>query len=364
MGAAALLVLVFAATQDGISWPADGVGTLLWALEEQTADGMDVWALGIVAFNASCIAAIQVPVETSVRGRDGRLAELGDLGEAEGWKGCCDAVASLLGTDVAGYVVADCADFAAYCDAVGPIPVDCMAPVARRGMANGQGAIDIQRGRQKLTGSEVLAYVDGASSVATAERWEQAVRGILAAGRASEWRDEPVILRVASNLGGGQLAQAWQAFSRPDASVNVREIATALVLRDGVMRRVAKAVETEELVATFVRSEDPLTPGDVSVVVFNGNGARLAATQAAGYLQARGFRVPRIGNADTFDYTTTTIVRLTDEARAWILRESLPGTAQIKTPVEFGAHYEALRPLIPPGTDLVLVVGAGAEWGL
>jgi hypothetical protein len=122
------------------------------------------------------------------------------------------------------------------------------------------------------------------------------------------------------------------------------------------------AVETQKLVASVVRARPLLTADAVSVAVFNGSGARLAATKAALYLQARGFRVSVVGNADSFAYAATTIVRLTDEAKAWILRDTLPGTAKITTAADFGAHYDALRSKIPLGTDLVLVVGAGMEF--
>ncbi len=362
LGAAVLLVLVFAATQDRADWPVDGAGHLLCVVEGSTVDGVDADALGVISFGPERIAILAVPADVSVKGYDGRLVEVGRLGAVEGWRSCCYAVGSLLGIDVAGYAVVESSDVAAWCDALGPIVVDCPAAVTYRGVTTAARSIDIQRGRQALAGSAVLAYVAGTSSEAAADRWERVVRSLLNAAQATEQAGEAPPLRLATNLARGELACVWAALSRQDAAISVREIPTALVVRDGITRRVAKVVETEQLVASLVRPEEPLTPEDVTVAVFNGNGARLAATRAAGYLQARGFRVPRIGNADTFDYTTTTIVRLTDEARAWILRESLPGTARITTPAEFGVHYEALRPLIPPGTDLVLVVGAGMEW--
>lgn len=359
---AALLVVALVATQDASNWPADGVGTFLWAIHGETADGIRGTALGIVAFDPAGIVLLSIPSDVCVKGRDGRLIEVGSLGEMQGWKSCCDAVGLLLGIDVAGYAVAESADVALFCDEVGPIVVDCAAPVSYRESAKDAVAVDIARGRQELGGREALAYVMGVSTEPTAERWEQVVRGALAAATGPRFAAVGASLRLATNLDRGKLRQVWETFSRPGASVTLRAVPTAVVVRDGIARRVAKAVEMEALMASLVRSENPLTPEDVSVAVFNGSGVRLAATRAAVYLEARGFRVPRVGNADAFDYTLTTIVRLTDEARAWILREALPGTARISTPAELGARYEALRPLIPPGTDLALVVGAGMEW--
>lgn len=350
LGAAAVLVVVFAATQDGVEWPADGVGTFLWAIRDSARGEL----LGVAAFTPSRIAVVTIPSDVSVKGADGRFVQIGRLGETEGWGSACAAASRLLGVDVVGYAVADGEDVETYCDAIGPVMVDCAAPVA--GSSPG---MEIGRGRRELAGDDVLSYVTGASAATAAERCEQVVHGIVDAAGTRPPREA---LRLVSNLGRAELAQIGATLTRSGAQITMREMPTALVVRDGVTRRVARAVETEKLMASLVRAEDPLTPEDLSVAVFNGNGARLAATQAATYLQARGFRVGRIGNADSFDYATTTIVRLTDEARAWILRESLPGPARIVTPVEFGAHYESLRPLVPQGTDLVLVVGAGMEW--
>ncbi len=359
--AVALLVFVFAATQDRADWPADGVGTLLWVLEGQTADGVGTKAMGILRLAPAGDAVVFIPDDVSVKGRDGRLVELGDLGEQDGWKTCCDAVGLLLGVDVAGYVVLAADEVASFCDALGPIGLEVPAPVTTRATVKDGASVEIGRGKQRLSGTEILAYIEGASEEPTAERQERALRGILAAACGAGPLERPG-LRARSNLDGNRLLAVGEALSRADAPLRVQEVPTAVMVRDGVARRVAMVVETEKLVASTVRARATLTSDDISVAVFNGSGARLAATRAAEYLQARGFHVPRIGNADAFTYTTTTIVRLTEEAKAWILRDTLPGAAKITTKEEFGARYESLRPMIPLGTDLVLVVGAGMEF--
>ncbi len=360
--AAALLVLALAATQDRVRWPADGKGTLLWVLEGKTVDGIGTTAMGIVSLTAGGGAVVSIPDDVSVKGRDGRLVELGNLGETAGWTSCCDAVALLLGIPIAGYVVMTSDGVASFCDAVGPVELDVAAPVTYGGTPGSDGATEIRRGRQELSGGEVLAYIQGTSEEAAAERLEHALRGVISAADVGGEADETAVVRVASNLGIDQLSSVWTTLSDPEAPLKVGELPTTVVVRDGVARRAAMAVETEKLVATAVRAKSLLTSDDISVVVFNGSGTRLAATRAAEYLQARGFRVPRIGNADVFTYTTTTIVRLTTDAKAWILRESLPGAAKIMAPAELGSHYDSLRPMIPLGTDLVLIVGAGMEW--
>jgi hypothetical protein len=210
----------------------------------------------------------------------------------------------------------------------------------------------------------------GASKEETvSERRVRALHAILAAAEASAGEADAneaasqVLSRMRSNLGADQAWSVWQDLSRKGATRKISEVPTSVMVRDGVGRRVAMAVETEKLMASAVRASSLLTPDEISVTIFNGSGVRLAATRAAEYLKEREFRVARVGNADVFTYTTSYVVRLTEEPKAWILRDTLPGAAKIVSPGEFATHYEALRPMIPPGTDLVLVVGAGMEFG-
>jgi hypothetical protein len=359
--AVALLVLAFAAAQPGTRWPVDGQGILLWVLAEPAADGIRSTAMGIVSLAAGGNAVVTIPADISAKRGDGRLVELSDYGETDAWTSCCDAVALLLGEPVSGYVVITPDDLAALCDAVGSVELDVAAPVTC-GPLGSDGAVEIRRGRQRLSGREVVAYVQGASEEPAAERLERALRGILSAVAAAGGSGGAWLARAESNLSADQLAVVVRTLSDADVPLKVEALPTTVTVRDGIARRVALAVETEKLVATAVRAKTLLTSDDISVAVFNGSGARLAATRAAEYLQARGFRVPRIGNADVFTYAATAIVRLTSEAKAWILRESLPGAAKIMTPAELGSHYDSLRPMIPLGTDLVLIVGAGMEW--
>jgi hypothetical protein len=172
-----------------------------------------------------------------------------------------------------------------------------------------------------------------------------------------------LLSRARSNLDMGSV---WDSIRRTEQSgktVEVVEIPTTVLVRDGVARRVVQVVEAEKAVASAIGARALLTPEDITVAIFNGSGARLAATRAALYLQERGFRVGRIGNADDFGYVATYVVRLTEEPKAWILRDALPGAAKVVSPGEFGSHYDALRPSIPQGADVVLVVGAGMEFG-
>jgi hypothetical protein len=134
------------------------------------------------------------------------------------------------------------------------------------------------------------------------------------------------------------------------------------VVLDEISYLEPQVVEMERLVARMIKGIDLLTPDEISVAVFNGNGVRLMASNTADYLRKRSFQITGIANAESFDYEKTFIVVLTKEAKAWILLESLPSSdATIVFPSEFEQHYAALEPLVPEGTDLLLIAGAGFE---
>ncbi len=360
--AAGLLVWVLAESADRADWGIDGSGRLLWALRSEASDGVETKAMGVLSLSAAGSCALSIPSDLSVKGPDGRLVELSDLAESRGWKTCCEAVSDVLGVPVTAYVVLRWDDAVAICDALAPISIDVPAPVTCRAGTSDAELVTIAQGRQVLTGRDLLAVVVGASDDEMgADRQARALRALAGASLGATL-PAGTLSGVRSNLPAGDLLKVWEALGGARDVMVTHEVPTSLIVRDGVARRVVLAVEMNVLVASAVRAKPLLTPRAISVAVFNGCGARLAATKAAQYLEVRGFRIMAVGNADTSTYTATTILRLTDEAKAWMLRDTLPGTAKIATEAEFGARYEALRAKIPRGTDLVLVVGAGMEW--
>ena len=129
----------------------------------------------------------------------------------------------------------------------------------------------------------------------------------------------------------------------------------------GVATLQPMVVETERIIAARIKGLELLTTTEIQVAVFNGNGVRLMASKVADYLRARGFPVTRIANAESFTYPASYIVVLTEEAKAWALRDALPSSVKIVFPDAFEGHYEALRDLVPLGTDLMLIAGDGME---
>jgi len=130
-----------------------------------------------------------------------------------------------------------------------------------------------------------------------------------------------------------------------------------------LLLHVAGAAGAMNAVVFLTESQDRLpilaAPGDITVAVSNGNGTRMLATRTANYLRVLGFPITAIGNAETFSYAASYILVLSGVLGAWDLHNALPDDARIVFPHVFEAHHEAMRPFIPEGTHVVLIVGAG-----
>ena len=108
--------------------------------------------------------------------------------------------------------------------------------------------------------------------------------------------------------------------------------------RDGDGSSIVQLADEETLHAFFATlSAEPgvpeapaapvtVAPSEVSVDVYNGSGISGLAAEAAGELETAGFTVGATGNADSNDYSTTTIrYAAGDEALAATLAAQVPG---------------------------------------
>ncbi|MEW5826005.1 MAG: LCP family protein [Candidatus Bipolaricaulota bacterium] len=365
----ALLAWALTATDNDPPW-VRGLGNILLAFEGETGDGVGVEALGVLTLGGSRAALLWVPEDLTAEGTNCTARSLGDVGAICGWACCGEEVGAILGLTMDAYVVLRPGAAARLLESVGGVRVDVRGTVTYRSPSGaGAGELTLHSGDRHLDAEEALAYARGSSSGETeADRRGKLLGAFLSAasvaasdGVPRAIRDE--LRRAESNLTWAERLDVFEELVDRVPAVASAEVPTRVVVRDGEARRVALAVETEQLIASLVRGRVVLRPEDVTVAVFNGNGLRLAATRGAEYLMDRGFRVSRVTNAESFDYELTMVVVLTDLAKAWILRDALPGDATITTPEEFAPRYDALRAMVPLGTDVVLVVGAGMEFG-
>jgi LCP family protein required for cell wall assembly len=308
---------------------------------------------------------LAIPGALAVKESGGRLLTLEDAFETGGADAVRTALGETLGIELEDALVCDDEAFVRLVDAVGGLTVRVEADISFRGA---DGAVEIRAGDQTLGGREALAFVRGDSAEAASIRLQRLVRAVVERGfigkDATSVRQlvRSIEALLESDLSLGVLTDIAYDLARVDeASLRVIALPSDEADRDGSVIYELRAVETERLVATLVRGLALLTPNEVQVAVFNGNGERLMASRTAEYLRARGFEVTRTANAESFDYPTSYIVVLTDEAKAWILRDALPAAVSIVFPDAFGYHYDALVGLVPFGTDLLLIAGAGME---
>jgi len=316
------------------------------------------------------VSFLIVPDAISIKLDDGTLDEIGAVHAREGVDGTCEAVCALLGIELHGVLACSEAGFLRLIDEVGGLPLILESDV----LYSAPGAevdeqIEIRSGEQLLGGTEALAYLRGDSNVARPIREQRLLRALIERGFAGrEPRSIKATIRavhpyVETDLPLSALDEIGIALGGIDpASVRTPIVPSETATVDGVQILQPRVVETERLVATLVRGLELLTPSEVRVAVFNGNGVRLMASRTAEYLRARGFEVTRIANAESFAYTVSYIVVLTDEAKAWVLRDALPSEVKIVYPDAFEDHYDALVSLIPFGTDLLLIAGAGMDF--
>jgi len=309
-----------------------------------------------------------VPDALTVKREDGGLDGLGVIYAREGADGARKAVSDLLGVEIRSVVAWSDVEFIHLVETLEGLPIEVGSDVVYAPASVAGSEVEIRAGEQTLGGPEALAYLRGESTESRAARQQVFLRALLARGFFE--RDEgsiratvrSVYPNLETDLSLASLCEIGTALGAVDPdSLRAPVVPAKTVSVDGLTVLQPRAVETERLVATLIRGLELLTPSEVRVAVFNGNGVRLMASRAAEYLRARGFEVTRIANAESFDYPATYVVVLTDEAKAWVLRDALPGEVKIVYPDGFEDHYEALVGLVPFGTDLLLIAGAGME---
>jgi LCP family protein required for cell wall assembly len=318
------------------------------------------------------VALVSLPPDLRVKFSGGGLYKLGSAYATGGAALACEAVSALLGIDVSFYIALNHTGFGRLIDQYGGLPVVLEEAIR----VDDEEAIpsihfNLQPGPQTLEGTtacDYLRYREGEDELGRITRQWVLITALLESGFRSKDRKtfRNVVKAIYPHLETNLSLLDLYDLAELVRGLTPEQLHTAMVpgepvVIDDVHYLEPRAVALERMVAEVLRGEDLLAPQDVTVAVFNGNGLRLIASRTAEYLRERDFRVSLISNAESFDYDRTYIVVLSDEAKAWILREALPHTTEIVMPTAFEPHTAILAPLVPEGTDLILVAGAGFE---
>ncbi len=331
-----------------------------------SADGLTLLSLA-----SEDLVFFSIPAEVRVKAPDGRVGPASEVFAVSGPSEVAATVADLLGVPVPFFVSIENTLLSDWIDRLGGITVALTDPALYTdGSVDPPLRVEIRSGERRMDGPEAVAFAVSPSLPGDS--------GLLARQRALL---EALLDQGARSQPLGELRSTIRAaYPALETNCTLEDLfEVARVLHDvpaGKVRMIAlptetavieegsivepRIVETERVVASSLKGLDLLTPDEVNVAVFNGNGIREMASRTAAYLRARGFAITRIGNADSFEYSPSYIVVLTDEAKAWVLRDALPpNEIRIVFPETFESSYAALRDYVPVGTDLLLIAGIG-----
>jgi len=328
--------------------------------------------VSLISFSKDDAVLFSFPTNLRLRDASGVFESAAGVCETAGLAAAAEAIGTLIGLDIPFYIAASHEVLESWIGSLGGlvIALDASA-VYMNPTVEPALRVEIRAGDQSFDESGAIVFASAPSEpedMGLLKRQQAFLRALLGQGIAatalrslrSAVRESAPALET--NLSVADLQQvAVVLHDVPQTSVRANQLVGEIVEIDGVSYTQPNVVGTERLVAALLKGLELLTPSDVKVAVFNGNGVRLMARRTADYLSARGFQVTGIGNADAFDYETSYVIVLSDESKAWVLRDALPSGAQIVFPETFESHYEALSDFIPAGTDIVFIAGAGLE---
>jgi len=368
---AAAVVVWFVLTQwnvDRLFVQGDRVNVLLVGRDS----AQDVDLITLISFSETDAVLFSLPTNLRLRDASGAFESADAVCETVGIAAAAEAIGTLIGLEIPFYIACAHETLESWIGSLGglTIALDASA-IYMDATAEPALRVEIRSGQQLFDASGAIVFASAPSEpedMGLLKRQQAFLSALLSQGIASPTlRSLRATIReltpaLETNLSLSDLQQVAEVLHDvPQDKVRANQLVGEIVEIDGVSYTQPNVVGTERLVAALLKGLELLTPSDVKVAVFNGNGVRLMARRTADYLKARGFQVTGIANADAFDYDTSYVIVLSDESKAWVLRDALPSAAQIVFPETFESHYEALRDYIPAGTDIVFIAGAGLE---
>jgi len=282
-------------------------------------------------------------------------------------------VSGLLGVDIPFYITLDYAGFEHLIDLLGGVTITVDEPMKYDDeRATPPLHIDIPAGPQTLDGKTALDYMryrGQAGDLGRIARQQKLIAALLKKGEQDQSLSAirgmiksvyPYLRTDLSLIDLYDLAKMLRGIDLQQ--MQIATVPGTPVTIDNIDYLEPRAVEMEVLVARLIRGVQLLLPSEVHVAIYNGNGVRMMATRTADFLRQKDFQVTHVGNADAFTYQKTYVVVLTQAAKAWVLERALPDGASVVEPKDLGSRYAALPPP-PPGTDVLLITGAGFTVG-
>jgi LCP family protein required for cell wall assembly len=276
-----------------------------------------------------------------------------------------ETIKTNLNVSVNHYVEVDFVGFQAIIDEVGGIEISFPNPAR-----DAKSGLDVLAGEQILNGEQALAF-------ARSRSYEEQQNGSWVSVDANDigrtQRQQAVMKALVSRLKSpssvaeaGDIASAMSDHMTIDANLadsspasllwNFRSIITGSIDSatlptyseniGGSSFQITQQPEADAMLANF-RSGRPFTDQPIQIRVLNGNGTAGAAGEMSEQLEALGFRVTDIGNADSNSYQQTTVV----------VPEGSDDGERITSALGFGVVEFGV---VDNGYDAVVIVGADA----
>jgi LCP family protein required for cell wall assembly len=271
-----------------------------------------------------------------------------------------------LGIEINHYVEVGFVGFISMVDELGGIEMTFLFP-ARDGLSG----LDVDAGPQILDGDTALAYARSrgyqeyqngswvsvdADDIGRTQRQQQVVRAILTqlktpgsiteAGQIAGSLAEH--MTIDATLAGSSVAGlAWDFRGLLSGDIQGQTLPVDGATIGGASVVLAREPEASEMIADFLSGSVAVTSGPIRVQVLNGNGVSGAAGKMSGTLEGAGFEIVAIGDAESKDYVTTTIVVPAGSSAGDQIVAALGFGV-----VQFGA--------VDNGYDAVVIVGADA----
>ena len=272
-----------------------------------------------------------------------------------------------LGIEVNHYVEIGFVGFQEMVDELGGIHVSF--PYAAR---DGSSGLDVEAGTEVLDGEMALAYARSrkyqeyrngswvsvdANDIGRTQRQQEVVRAILSelktpASLASAGDLTSALashMTIDATLASSSIAGlAWDFRSLLMGGIEGSTLPVDGATVGGASVVVAREPDATQMIAAFVTGSATAVQQPLRVQVLNGNGVSGAAGKMSETLQASGFTIESIGNAETRDYELTTIIVPVGSANGRVIVSELGFGV-----VEFGD--------VDNGYDAVVIVGADAS---
>ncbi len=222
-------------------------------------------------------------------------------------------VKNLLGVPIHNYIVVKLSSFRNIVDALGGVEVDVKERMKYIDPSIGGVKIDIPPGKQHLDGKKAEEFVRyrgyADADIGRVKAQQEFMKALInkALRPATILKLPKIIDIVQQNVETDIQPLEYASLANFVRQIKQEDIKMYVIPGDG------KYISGISYFIPFQNQLDDMIDeiffddGNIKIAVLNGNGAKGVASKVANTLESQGFKVVSVGNADNFDYDTTTI---------------------------------------------------------